>query len=119
MSKMRWQDWGTLVVGIWLGVSPWVLGFSAEQAATWNALILGVAMLVYSIVELSVPKAWEEWAMLVAGIWLLVSPWVLGFTVETRAAWDTAIVGVVAAVLAVWALAATRLRGTTISTTSR
>lgn len=119
MSKMRWQDWVTLVVGIWLGVSPWVLGFSTEQLAMWNALILGVAMLAYSIVELSVPRVWEEWAMLVAGVWLLISPWVLGFTAETRAAWDTAIVGVVAGVLAIWALAATRSQGTTIGTASR
>ena len=106
MNKLRWQDWVTLVAGIWLLVSPWVVGYAGDVAAMSNAVIFGIAIIVYSIVELSVPRAWEEWLMVAAGVWLIISPWVLGFSAETRAMWDMVIVGIVVALLALWARSA-------------
>jgi hypothetical protein len=103
MTKMRWQDWVTLIAGFWLLISPWVVGYAADTAAMANSVIFGIAIVVYSIIELSVPREWEEWLMVAAGIWLIISPWVLGFASETRAVWDSVIVGVVVALLAIWA----------------
>ena len=103
MTKMRWQDWATLVAGIWLLISPWIVGYAADAAATSNAVIFGIAIIIYSIIELSIPRAWEEWLMVAAGVWLIVSPWVLRFSSETRAVWDMVIVGIIVALLALWA----------------
>jgi len=103
MTQLRWQDWATLVAGLWLLISPWVVGYAADSVALTNAVIFGIAIIVYSIIELSVPRAWEEWLMVAAGVWLIISPWVLGFGAEARAVRDTVIVGIVVLLLALWA----------------
>jgi len=40
----RWQDWANLVLGVWLILSPWLLGFSGIPSAMWNAVIVGVVV---------------------------------------------------------------------------
>lgn len=48
----------------------------------------------------------QDWVNLVLAVCLFVSPWALGFAVETVPAWNAWIVGVVLAALAVATLAA-------------
>ena len=43
-----------IVVGAWLFVAPWILGFAAIGAAAWTAWIVGIV-----IVVLAVWKLWE------------------------------------------------------------
>lgn len=43
-----WEEWSNLILGAWLLVSPWFLGFSTSAAMTWNAVIIGVAILVFA-----------------------------------------------------------------------
>jgi hypothetical protein len=104
MATKRWQDWVELVLGIWLVISPWVVGFADMEAARTNAVILGVAIVVYSLIELGVPKAWEEWVSAAMGLWLVISPFVLNFSQHTAATWNTIAVGVLTLVFALWAL---------------
>jgi ABC-type nickel/cobalt efflux system permease component RcnA len=33
---------GNMALGIWLFISPWVLGFHASEALRWNSVIAGV-----------------------------------------------------------------------------
>lgn len=35
-----------VLVGIWLVISPWVLGFSDSASATWSAVVSGVILLI-------------------------------------------------------------------------
>ena len=100
----HWQDPVNLLLGLWLIASPWALGFSAEVNPTWNAVIFGLLIAAVSLVALFRVMAWEEWVNLAAGIWLLISPWVLGFSGIAMALYNAVIVGVVVAVLALWAL---------------
>lgn len=51
----EWEDWVSLVFGVWLIAAPWVLGFSALAAATWNQVIVGLLIAVLA--------AWEIWAV--------------------------------------------------------
>jgi hypothetical protein len=101
---MRWQDWASLALGAWLAVSPWTLGFSGHDWATWNAVAVGVALTGYAFIEIDLPKPWEEWVNLVLGVWLMASPLVLGFIAEAAAAWNAVFVGVLVIVLAAWAM---------------
>ena len=39
-----WQEWLTMVLGLWLLVSPWVLDFHASAALRWNAIVTGAAI---------------------------------------------------------------------------
>jgi hypothetical protein len=104
MGSMRWQDWASLILGAWLAVSPWVLGFDESGWATWNAVIIGVAIAAYAFIEIDMPKPWEEWVNLLLGLWLIASPLALGFQAEAVPAWNAMFVGVLAVLLAAWAM---------------
>jgi hypothetical protein len=107
----RWQDSVNLVLGVWLVISPWVLQFAAEPRAMWNAVILGVVIAAAAILALVQFHEWEEWADMAFGLWLIVSPWVLGFA-ETlaTATWNFVVVGVLTIGLAAWSLRDERQR---------
>ena len=106
MLKLKhWQDPVNAVLGIWLVLSPWILGFQAEQTPMMNAVIVGVALAAAALGAVFVPRAWEEWTEVVLGLWLVVSPWVLGFASNTVAVRNAVVAGVAITVLALWTLA--------------
>jgi hypothetical protein len=111
VSTNQWQDWGNLVLAIWLFISPWVLGFapgtSSEHimtAAAWDAWIVGIIIGVLSIAALARAQPWEEWVNLVAGAWLFISPWVLKFSGDKTTLWNALIVGALVVILSIWDL---------------
>ncbi len=99
-----WQDGATLVVGLWLIVSPWLLSFAATSAAMWNAVLFGAIIAVLALAALMRFRDWEEWVGMAVGVWLVVSPWVLGFAATRMAMWNAVIVGILTLALAGWAL---------------
>lgn len=81
MSKRRPEailDVYNLVLGISLFVSPWLFAF-AHGAAGMDARAGGAEIAAASIAALLVFAEWEEWVTLLAGLWMVVSPVVLGF----------------------------------------
>ena len=116
----RWQDWVTLILGIWLFISPWVLQFGAGQAAApvgvvngpviavshaaWNAWVLGVIVFLVALSAIGTIEVWQEWWHVVLGAWIFAAPWALGFVGFPRASWDHWIVGAIIFLLAVWGL---------------
>ena len=111
-SIKHWQDPLNLILGIWMIVSPWALRYQTDMtlnavmsnAATSNAVILGILIAAAALIALFRVMAWEEWANVVLGVWLVISPWALGFSSLATAMWNAVIVGIVVAVLALWAL---------------
>ena len=104
VSVKHWQDPVNLVLGVWMIVSPWVLRYQAETTPTGNAVILGVLIAIAALIALFRVMAWEEWVNVAFGVWLLVSPWILGFSGIAAAMTNAVIVGIVVAALALWAL---------------
>jgi SPW repeat len=104
MVDRRWQDGANLVLGAWFFVSPWVLGHAGSTAAL-NAHILGAAVVVVALIAAYMPKAWEEMINTLLGVWLVVSPFVLGFAATRIVALHTVVVGILATAFAVWAMA--------------
>lgn len=104
MKTKRWQDWLNLLLGAWLFVSPWALNFAGElpRAAT-NAWIVGAAIILFAAAAIYVPQAWEEVVNFLLGAWTIASPWVLGFAGNGTATNSTLAVGVLVAVIALWA----------------
>jgi hypothetical protein len=100
----HWQDPVNAVVGAWLVVSPWVLGFQGEAVPMANAVVIGLALVAAALGAILVPRAWEEWTELALGLWLVVSPWALQFTTLNQARLDAVIAGIVVMLLAVWTL---------------
>lgn len=100
----HWQDSLNLVLGLWLAISPWALSFSEEMQPTWNAVIVGALIVALAVFEFVKLMAWEEWADVALGAWLVISPWVLGFSGLATVMWNAVIVGALVAALALWTL---------------
>lgn len=98
----HWQDAINTLLGLWLVVSPWLFGYAGETAAAWNAWIPGVIIAVAAIAAFTSFQEWEEWVNGLLGLWLVISPWLVGYTAVTAAMWNHVIVGIVTAVLAFW-----------------
>jgi len=130
-AMRRWQDWGNLVLAVWLFFSPWILNFAVGAAAgvevggnvaagaavpvrgpvasaAWDAWILGVVIAIIAIVAMVRAAPWQMWATLVLGIWLFIVPWILGFSGVASAAWDHWIVGILVFLVSLSALSFAR-----------
>ena len=95
----RWQEWAIFSLGLWLAVSPWLVGYAWHPAATANAALAGLALALAAHFEASCEVS-IEWLHLGAGLWLLVAPFLLGFDGVPVAAADSVAVGAAVAVLA-------------------
>ena len=105
ITTKRWQDLGNILLGAWLFVSPWVLNYEVGyRSASFNAYILGVGIVVFAAVAVYIPQVWEEGINMALGVWMIASPWVLGFSSERNIATNTVVVGVLVTALAAWAM---------------
>ncbi len=106
MKRLKhWQDVVNALFGVWLVCSPWILGFQEARTPTANAILVGVALVAAALGAMIVPRAWEEWTECALGVWLVISPWVLGFSAMRDAMLSAVISGIAIAALALWTLA--------------
>ena len=103
MSDKRWQDWVTLFAGVWFACAPWALGYGdSSDLVLYNALVVGVALVLFSAGALARPKAWEEVVDFLIAIWAIASPWALGYNSVSNLMVSSVVVGLLVAVLAGW-----------------
>ncbi len=100
----HWQDPLNALIGVWVILSPWALGFQDIQMAMVNAVVIGAALLAAALGATFVPRAWEEWTEGAMGLWLMASPWALGFSMYRNAMLSTLIAGIAVVALALWTL---------------
>jgi len=117
MSKLRWQDMVNVVLGLWIAASPWVHGVGDEMPPViWNAVVVGGLILVLAAIDLDAPANWEEWVLGALGLWMVISPWVIGYAANRAMMVSSVVAGALVAALAAWALYAaggfTQHRGT-------
>ncbi|MBV8994238.1 MAG: SPW repeat protein [Pseudonocardiales bacterium] len=92
----------TFLTGLYLAISPWVVGFNRFTTLTANDLIIGIALAVLALgfgsaVRRSVDIAWV--APLI-GIWTIIASWVVRGDVATTATiWSNVVTGAVAVLL--------------------
>jgi hypothetical protein len=110
-SSVRLCDVGNLLLSGLLFFSPWMFDLSTG-AQIQTASTVGIIIAVLSIAALAAFAVWQEWVIVIAGLTLMVSPWLLGFQDSQAMTIDVAI-GVSVAVLAAfeaWYLYSTRQR---------
>ncbi|HUD44658.1 MAG TPA: SPW repeat protein [Patescibacteria group bacterium] len=92
----------TLVAAIWLILAPSILGYSLN-AAKMNDIWLGIIVGILSIVRLISPlrNIWVSWINVVGGVWLIIAPFVLGYS-GRASMWNDIILGLIVAVFAIW-----------------
>jgi hypothetical protein len=108
-DQVRWASGLNIVAGLWLIISPFVLAYSGMQNALWNDVIIGIAVAALAAIRAGgwINQAWLSWVNLVLGAWVLVSPWVLGFTGDQTALWNNVITGAIVLILGGWSALAT------------
>ena len=87
-----------IVFGLFLLVSPWLFAYVSEKARIdiWAS---GAAIAAISIAAIVVFSNWEEWLNLLLGVWLIISPWLLGF-MHTKAMHVSILIGAMVAFVA-------------------
>ncbi|WP_024514530.1 SPW repeat protein [Bradyrhizobium sp. Tv2a-2] len=100
----RWQresvlDLYNLLLAALLFVAPWLFRLT-NGPGKMDLWATGAVIAVISLAAMIAYKDWEEWTNFLLGLWLIVSPWLLGFA-HTRAMHLSIGVGIVVAFLAV------------------
>lgn len=90
-------NWVNVILGIWMVVSPFVLGFSNVRAATWNDVATGLAVLFLALSRSGSrnPAPFSVLTALLGG-WLIISAFVLAFFVPV-AFWNNIVLGIIVA----------------------
>ena len=76
--------------------------------AMWDHYLVDALVAVFAVVALMGFKAWEEWVNFVLGAWLVISPWLFGFSTAAGLTWNALIVGILIILFASWTLADVR-----------
>jgi multisubunit Na+/H+ antiporter MnhB subunit len=57
-----WEEWANLVLGVWLIASPLALGYQVEAVPAWNAVFVGVLVVLLAAWAMSLDKEiWKWW----------------------------------------------------------
>jgi hypothetical protein len=98
----RSREWLNLGLAVIVFVSPWVLGFAGETAAAWTAWGTAIAIAALAAAAILRFEEWEAWASIVLGLWLAISPWIVGFAAVLAARWTDVVLGLLIAAIAGW-----------------
>ena len=83
------------MAAFWFFVTPWTFFGVSAQSSAWNAWIVGGVMVIASMIRISHPEHTAGFSMLnvVLSIWVIISPFVFGYTHDTSRLVNTLSVG--------------------------
>lgn len=116
------QDAASSMIGVGLLISPWVGGYGGDRLATGNAVASGAFIALVALAATFFARPWQAWVQAGSGLWVIASPWMLGFEAHEIAMATAVGIGIPVFLLAVWVLldmvedgaastAASRVRG--------
>lgn len=88
------SSWISIVLGIWVIVSPFVLA-SHSSKAIWNNVVVGAVVGILAFVCWGMHQTGWSWLNLILGMWLVISPFVL--FLSGPAMWNNVILGIIIA----------------------
>lgn len=97
----QWTLWLIALTGIWQIFAPWIWGYSWREAAVWSAVITGIVITVGALISAVSMTSWPGWWSIVLGVWLIISPFALGYAFIPRAQANDIVVGVIIVVLGI------------------
>jgi SPW repeat len=75
----RWQDWFGIALGVLIALSPWLAGQTDNQVVLWVTIAVGFWVAQFAGLQLVDLERSEEIGLLICGLWLIVSPFALGY----------------------------------------
>lgn len=102
LMRARYASSGNVLAGLWLIAAPFVLNFEGSDTAQWNHIIVGAAVLVLAGIRAFDPDEREgiSWVNVILGLWMIVSPFVLGYANVDNAQTNSIVTGVIILALA-------------------
>jgi hypothetical protein len=95
-------DGPVFLLGLYCAASPWIVHYTTSQPAlVTHNLIMGIAI---GLLALGFTRAPERmyglsWAMCALGVWLIISPWIVGESPDAGVVWNNIIIGALAVIL--------------------
>ncbi len=104
---MKTLSWIVALAGVWEIISPFVLGFSTVTAGVWDNVVVGIILIVLGVWAALTSNFNTarvlDWIAAVVGLWMIVSPFILGTSAIVTTLWNDVIVGIIALVCGAWA----------------
>ena len=73
VGMTRWSQIPLLVLGLWLIVSPFSLGYRSVLLI-WSDVISGILVTVLAMIAFRTKRVWAAWANTFVGLWLAFAP---------------------------------------------
>ncbi|WP_084483880.1 SPW repeat protein [Nocardia anaemiae] len=113
------------LTGLYIAISPWVVGFNGLSTLTGNNLIVGIALAMLAVGFASVFGRTHGivWAAPLIGLWTILAPWIVSGNVDTTSTiWNNVVSGALAVLLGLGSMLlgmrrTTRLTGQTPAAT--
>ena len=84
---------------ILLTAAPWIFGLDRGNIATWNAWLNGSVIALIAVAALVYEAEWEPETTLGVGLWVALSPYIIGFMQDATATLVHVLVGFATAAL--------------------
>ena len=75
----RWQDWFGITLGLLIALSPWLAAEADSQVVLWVTIAVGLWVMQFAGLQLVDLERSEEIGLMICGLWLIASPFALGY----------------------------------------
>ncbi|MWA09033.1 SPW repeat protein [Streptomyces sp. BA2] len=113
-------DGPVFLTGLFCAISPWVVHFTTSQPVlTTHNLIMGIAIGLLGLGFTVAPARMYglSWAMCAMGVWMIVSPWVVGTNPDAGVILTNIIIGGLTLLLGLVCIGAAAKEGRRVNTT--
>lgn len=109
-NQVRTAGGLNFLAGLWIIFSPWAFGYFDSNGGGWNSIIVGIVITVLAASRYlgTYQSSWMSWINVLLGLWLVISPWVYGYSDNVGALWNSIIFGLIIFALAIWSALASR-----------
>lgn len=102
LKHQTWEDGASMILGLLVVLSPWLSDAATSVGIMTVTGFVGFLIVAMAGLEMVSLRRWEETIETLCGAWLIVSPYVLGYSGALRS-WHIAL-GVLVVALALFEL---------------
>lgn len=109
VKSFEYENLANLILGAWIMAVPFIGGlipsYRGAHVYWWNFILVGLTVIFMSVLALKNMVAWAERVIIIAGVWLMVSPlFLIYFNKSSFYFWNAVLSGGLVAFLAALAL---------------
>ena len=97
----NWEDWLSILLGLLIGLSPWLSGQMGSQAIMFDAVVVGAMVFILGQYEAADLHRWQEGGEIMLGSWMIASPFIFGDRANGALRFWHFVLGAIVVILAV------------------